>query len=334
MPRARWLKPPKGGGSTLLVLGAVTTLIFIALIAASYRPQWKVTRGMNHWVETPCRIIQSTITATSTYRSPRYNPYVRYNFVFADETYDGNRFSFGRVDLIDRADVEFLLRSYAIGGVATCYVNPANPRDSVLTKQFFRQNQWLVLAYGAGLLDLFWVLAAVQQSWARRREQSPQTTLTLRSADGSQRRVRVLTSEMDVHANEAASEKDNDEQAPIAIPLQFSGGPENFLKLILERILELHASEIEIQAQDSGFQVRCRVDNTFIELTQITPIENEALATHFKGLLGVGSDPSEGPIAGDVQIYTNKHDIEITISMWPDQTTTIDIINTTLRENN
>jgi HEAT repeat protein len=124
-----------------LVLAASVALSYFLL----YRPVSGVLRARG-WSETDCRITESQLvrsTTTNTSRPARereqtvYGLQFRYSYVIANQEYESSRYSF--LDGLMSSGTgrkSRIVRKYRSGGVVRCYVDPEDPTESVLNRNF------------------------------------------------------------------------------------------------------------------------------------------------------------------------------------------------------
>lgn len=132
-----------------LLLGLPLTFVF--LFYAPYR--WVQARN---WTETSCVILVSTYRPTADNKQ-RYAPHVEYEYEFAAETHRSqglNLLPFFQVRGSRREAAEDELQArYPPGERAVCYVNPLNPRESLLDRDL-RPGEFFYLPFGLLLVGI------------------------------------------------------------------------------------------------------------------------------------------------------------------------------------
>ena len=126
------------------------------------------------WVEQPAQIVNVKVEhkqfknhSQRTYYD-RYKLHVNYRY-----EHNGKTFSSDRVGLVDKWGGEDVLRYGAeleeaqkSGKPIAIYVNPSEPSEAVITKDF-KLLKWMLLS---GVSNLWWFLAYKTYSWLRRIE--------------------------------------------------------------------------------------------------------------------------------------------------------------------
>ncbi|HZZ42360.1 MAG TPA: DUF3592 domain-containing protein [Tepidisphaeraceae bacterium] len=89
------------------------------------------------WLPTPCTILSSTIHTHHDSKSTTYSPEIRYQYQFNHHPYTGARFNFiPDFSTSSYNSVANDLKPFRPRTQTTCYVNPADPADSVLLRNF------------------------------------------------------------------------------------------------------------------------------------------------------------------------------------------------------
>jgi hypothetical protein len=95
------------------------------------------------WPETPCTILESGVYSTGTSPGssgrrgqPTHRPQFTYSYVVDGREYRSDRYTFFllTIDGYDKAAREAAL--HPVGSRATCYVDPADPREAVFSREF------------------------------------------------------------------------------------------------------------------------------------------------------------------------------------------------------
>jgi hypothetical protein len=98
------------------------------------------------WIAVPCTIRELSIATQTIPRARQtggssvgYAPQVKFDYVWQEVTITGERFWLGTTFWRTRADVEQVLAPYEVDTEATCFVNPQQPTQAVLTRDLFER---------------------------------------------------------------------------------------------------------------------------------------------------------------------------------------------------
>lgn len=104
------------------------------------------------WTTCPCQIRVADVEShTSRRRSSTghrrrtrtsYSPHVVFEYSVNGQSYTSEQFWFGTTNFSDRTKVEKIVEPFAAGSQATCFVNPADPTDAVLTRDLFDKGSY------------------------------------------------------------------------------------------------------------------------------------------------------------------------------------------------
>jgi hypothetical protein len=116
------------------VLKALPGLALPALMFYFFfvRPARRV-RGAKSWLETPCVIVASAVKEDET-DSGLYTLLVTYQYDFGGQSYRSSRYSFSVLATAGYRGKKRVAGRLAPGTSAVCYVNPDDPRDSVIDR--------------------------------------------------------------------------------------------------------------------------------------------------------------------------------------------------------
>jgi hypothetical protein len=117
-----------------------------------------VSHAAKSWPEVPCVILESGVREESTRHGNDYKPDVLYEFEFAGKKYRSNQTQFGDPERLSET-ARFLAR-FPAGRRSVCYVNPKNPKQSVLDRSFPGITTFYPLIglcmFGGGLAAVVW----------------------------------------------------------------------------------------------------------------------------------------------------------------------------------
>ena len=112
----------------LVAIGLPSAMLFFFFIL----PLRKVYRARS-WLETPCVILSSAVEEDRG-ESGVYNILVTYMYEVAGQVYSSNRYDFSTGATCGLLGKRRVVRRLVPGTRAFCYVNPANPSDSVIRR--------------------------------------------------------------------------------------------------------------------------------------------------------------------------------------------------------
>lgn len=129
----------KSMGRYVFVFGLLFFLFnLVFLIMGGIYPRIRHARAAA-WTEVPCTIKAIEIVehkeGSRSGGKSTYSIKTEYDYVYNQVPYTGTKFGFGLTDS-NRESKEEAIRVYVVGGNAFCYVNPSNPKDSVLNRDF------------------------------------------------------------------------------------------------------------------------------------------------------------------------------------------------------
>src|SRR5690242_14706205 len=115
---------------------AFFSLFFFAGLGVAFPvlilPVYRVISTRN-WKPTPCTILSSGVHTSRGEHNNTYSPQIRYRYRVGNQTYESEHDwpmsgHYGNNDPVD------LAHRYRPRQQATCYVNPANPADAILSR--------------------------------------------------------------------------------------------------------------------------------------------------------------------------------------------------------
>ncbi len=117
------------------------------------------SRSAADWPEVPCTIDRSFVESHSDSDGTTYSVEIRFTYEWEGETYKGENYSLLNSSSSGRASKAAIVRQYPEGSEATCFVNPNDPYEAVITIEV----GWLPFALmgfssifiGVGLVVLF-----------------------------------------------------------------------------------------------------------------------------------------------------------------------------------
>ncbi len=138
--------------------------LFLALAGAAFAwglyQAWQKAEETRRWTPVPCLIISSAVQSErpSRHANIAHRAELRYRYHIAGQEKTGSKIK--RVDGASSHEetARKVVEEFPVGSQATCYVNPANPDDTVL-KHGSRAplySIWFPLLFVAGGLGMIW----------------------------------------------------------------------------------------------------------------------------------------------------------------------------------
>jgi hypothetical protein len=143
-------------GLLLLGLGAIAFWIF-------YLAPARGARAARGWTATPCEIVRIERTLQKgKRRHTKVGLEVAYDYTAGGRSYESSRYRFG--GHVSEPEISDVLGRFRSGGQAFCWVNPADPTESVLVQGFSPKPADVAFAVGclgvgASFLVAAWLLA-------------------------------------------------------------------------------------------------------------------------------------------------------------------------------
>lgn len=88
------------------------------------------------WVEVVCKVDSSAAVVDQQTEAIAFLPEVRYRYQWNDQKYNGTRFAWDTASYGRRALIEKWIEPFPAGKETVCYVNPSDPKESVLIRSF------------------------------------------------------------------------------------------------------------------------------------------------------------------------------------------------------
>jgi hypothetical protein len=143
---------------------------------------WSQWLSARFWEATPCRIESSQVVESSDSDGSTYKVDVTYSYEVEGAVIRGTRYDFLKMSSSGYDGKAAIVARYPPGTQATCWVNPKNRTESVLSRDFS-------LSYLVGLFPLIFVAVgaggivwALRQGWKNRK--SAQPAGAFRAAEG------------------------------------------------------------------------------------------------------------------------------------------------------
>jgi hypothetical protein len=146
-------------------------LLFVASVLFWFggaRPilRWFASLG---WVEVACKIDSTTVIVDQKPEAIAFLPQVRYRYQWNDQTYIGTRFAWDDASHKSRESIEKWIEPFPAGKDTVCYVNPTDPKESILLRSFPKPNIFLTCVtfffMSVGLEVAFNLFCALLPTW-------------------------------------------------------------------------------------------------------------------------------------------------------------------------
>jgi hypothetical protein len=148
-------------------------LVFMAAGGAvlwfmTIRPILRIMEAQS-WPETPCTILQSQVAESSDSDGSTYKVAVSFGYVYEGRELTSERYDFTNFYSSGYDDKAAVVARYPVGSRSVAYVNPSNPSEAVLVRNFS-------LRYLLGLFGLLFFLPGLFiLIWAVNSRQGPQS---------------------------------------------------------------------------------------------------------------------------------------------------------------
>jgi hypothetical protein len=100
------------------------------LVGDLFPTAWRVLAARN-WIQTPCTIVSSNVRDASD----QYSVRIKFTYVFAEKSYQSNRYNVMPLGHPD-PHAEEIVKRYPPGSDAFCYVNQALPAEALLNRDW------------------------------------------------------------------------------------------------------------------------------------------------------------------------------------------------------
>lgn len=161
-------KMPRGTGCITTLLSAVAIGFGLLLVQMTLLDPLYQTRRVSVWKQTPCLIKDSRVVSHrggGKKPSTGYEPFADFEFRYEGKTYSSSTFWLSNRLLNSYTEAKEFLKPFPKGEPAQCWVNPQNPSEAVLNREFVGVSAigalfgsaLAVIGFG-GLLGSIWLL--------------------------------------------------------------------------------------------------------------------------------------------------------------------------------
>jgi hypothetical protein len=161
------MRRSKGAGG-IFGFGFFALIGLVFLYLADVQP-YLMVREARSWTATPCRIVSSQVKEFDGSKGTTYSVAIEFSYRVGTQRYRTNRYDFSGGDTSSgRDEKQAVVDQYPPGKRTICYVNPSNPADAVLNREF--------PGGYFGLFPLVFILIGVAGIvWTLKRKQTDQT---------------------------------------------------------------------------------------------------------------------------------------------------------------
>lgn len=126
----------RGGGCFIFLFGMVFVCVGLGIFCAF--TVWPMAKSVQarSWEPTPCYITSSRVDEVSGEDSMTYAVDIHYSYEYNGIEYRSDNYDFIKVHSSGRSRKQKIVNQYPVNADATCYVNPKQPDESVLSRSF------------------------------------------------------------------------------------------------------------------------------------------------------------------------------------------------------
>lgn len=174
--------------AAIVGLGLIATLLLAGGVVLNYffylRPLQQ-SRAAQAWTQVPCRILQCQITTHVSHgshgsTSTTYSLTLAYAYLVGDRTYQSNDYDFTVGSTSDYNWWAAGMSRFKPGTLSVCYVNPQDPRQAVLVRDFDHNPVMLIFPLALGVAGA--AVAAVPAYRTLRRLKFGESVLEMKDA--------------------------------------------------------------------------------------------------------------------------------------------------------
>jgi hypothetical protein len=161
-------KMPRGTGCITIALSAVTLGFGLLLVQMTLLDPLHQSQRVKEWKPVPCMVKESRVVSHNVRgkkSSPGYEPYAEFEYSHEGQAYSSSQFWLSKRLLNSYAEAKAFLEPFPKGKPARCWVNPQNPSEAVLNREFVGTSvigavfgSTLAIVGLGGLLGSIWLL--------------------------------------------------------------------------------------------------------------------------------------------------------------------------------
>lgn len=126
----------KKGKVAITLFGLVFFCVGMGIIYGLGVLSWWEYFDARSWQQTPCVVEHASVQSHSSDDGTTYSVDILYRYEINGQTYRSNRYSFVGGSSNGHSGKQAIVKKYPVGSQQTCWVNPSDPRDSVLHRDF------------------------------------------------------------------------------------------------------------------------------------------------------------------------------------------------------
>lgn len=127
-------KSSSRGRAGRIVFGLIVTAMGMLALALLIGPVLLGAVRSRNWVARPCVIVASQVDVHSSNKGSTYRVKARYRYEWDDREYAGDRYNWSTAYTAGRSGKQEIVDRLRPGTETTCFLNPANPAESVLNR--------------------------------------------------------------------------------------------------------------------------------------------------------------------------------------------------------
>jgi hypothetical protein len=181
-------------GCIMVVLGCMAISAMIGLVFVLGWPLLRVSQARD-WQEVPCTVVSSQVKTHHDSDGTSYSALIVYQYSVHGKTYMASRYRFGIESSGGYKKQSRLVAKYPPGKRVSCYVNPQNPKDAVLRRDFAPDIADIVLWLFLSGISIGVIFAMYYMSKKRKEQQTQAEASAAPCSSLGSGRVQALRSE-------------------------------------------------------------------------------------------------------------------------------------------
>jgi hypothetical protein len=132
-------KMPRGAGCVLIAFSVVAFGFGLLLIQMALMDPLHHAERVRSWKQAPCIVKETRIIphrSGGKKPSTSYEPYAEFEFTYEGKDYSSSQFWLSSRLLNSYAEAKTFLEPFPNGEPAQCWVNPENPSEAVLNREY------------------------------------------------------------------------------------------------------------------------------------------------------------------------------------------------------
>lgn len=125
---------PKSGNRFLIIFGSIFALVGALMIKPLFITPLQKSQDAKTWDEVAAVVVSSKVKSHDSDDGTTYSPYIAYRYEIDGTEYFGDQYKFMGGSSSGHASKAAIVRQYPKGHTFTVFVNPANPKESVIIR--------------------------------------------------------------------------------------------------------------------------------------------------------------------------------------------------------